>query len=270
MWWCTRPTTNPWGRWRRSIGARVSPWQGLADGSRALELDRLKDLLTDRTRVVVVNFPHNPTGFLPRPGFLTELSRLSDAHGFVVLSDEVYRGLEHDPARRLPAFADINHRAVSIGVMSKTYGLAGLRIGWAATRNGPLLADLAAFKDYTTICNSAPGEFLATLALRHRAMPSSGGTSGSFAGTWTASTVFSRVTRTFSRGADPRPAPSPFPGTWADRWTTSAGTCVNSAGVLLLPGTLFQEGLDGFRIGFGRSNMVEGLERLEQFLGDRP
>ena len=116
---------------------------------------------------MVVNFPHNPTGFLPTPEFVRELSALSDRHGFIIFSDEVYRGLELDRSDRLPAFADLNERAVSLGVMSKTYGLAGLRIGWLATRDDDLFRELAAFKDYTTICNSAPSEFLATLALRH-------------------------------------------------------------------------------------------------------
>ncbi len=80
---------------------------------------------------------------------------------------EVYRGLELDPSDRLPAFADVNDRAVSLGVMSKAYGLAGLRIGWIATHDERLFRELAAFKDYATICNSAPSEFLATIALRH-------------------------------------------------------------------------------------------------------
>ena len=92
--------------------------------------------------------------------------QLSEQHGFVVFSDEVYRGLELDRSEQLPAFADLNDRAVSLGVMSKAYGLAGLRIGWIATRNHQLFQELAAFKDYTTICNSAPSEFLATVALR--------------------------------------------------------------------------------------------------------
>ena len=111
--------------------------------------------------------PTQPDRDLPPAEFVSELSSLSDRHGFIIFSDEVYRGLELDPCDRLPAFADVNERAVSLGVMSKTYGLAGLRIGWLATRDDGLFRELAAFKDYTTICNSAPSEFLATLALRN-------------------------------------------------------------------------------------------------------
>jgi aspartate/methionine/tyrosine aminotransferase len=76
--------------------------------------------------------------------------------------------LEYNKTHQLPAFADLNERSISLGVMSKTYGLAGLRIGWIATKNKKLFRLMAEFKDYTTICNSAPSEFLATLALKHR------------------------------------------------------------------------------------------------------
>lgn len=95
------------------------------------------------------------------------LSQLSGRHGFIIFSDEVYRGQELDPADRLPAMADINERAGSLGVKSKAYGLAGLRIGWVATRNERIFPEMAAFKDYTSICNSAPSEFLVRLALSH-------------------------------------------------------------------------------------------------------
>ena len=93
---------------------------------------------------------------------------LSNKYGFIVFSDEVYRFLEYKEADRLPAFCELNERAVSLGVMSKSFGLAGLRIGWVITRNKNIYKEMALFKDYTTICNSAPSEYLATVALRNR------------------------------------------------------------------------------------------------------
>jgi aspartate/methionine/tyrosine aminotransferase len=144
------------GEVARNIGAEVSTWQGDPRRAWQLDLEALEAALTARTKVVAVNFPHNPTGFLPTAEFARGLSALSAEYGFMIFSDEVYRGLELDPSDRLPSFADLNDRAVSIGVMSKTYGLAGLRIGWVATRNGRVFDELAAFKDYTTICEN-PG-----------------------------------------------------------------------------------------------------------------
>ena len=69
---------------------------------------------------------------------------------------------------RLPAACDYGEHAVSLGVTSKTYGLAGLRIGWIATKNKKVYENMASLKDYTTICNSAPSEFLAEVAMRNR------------------------------------------------------------------------------------------------------
>ncbi|MGD8701564.1 MAG: aminotransferase class I/II-fold pyridoxal phosphate-dependent enzyme [Desulfosarcina sp.] len=253
------------GEVARGVGAEVAEWPGDPTHGWQLDLDVLKATLTERTKVLVINFPHNPTGFLPTSTFVCQLSDLSNQHGFVIFSDEVYRGLELDPSDRLPALADINERAVSLGVMSKTYGLAGLRIGWIATRNASLFHELAAFKDYTTICNSAPSEFLATLALRH------------------AETVatrnrriiqdnLKRLDRFFNAHADrfswyrPKAGSIAFPLLKKGSVEAFCADLVEKAGVLLLPGTLYGSGFNAFRIGFGRKNLPEALERFEAHL----
>ena len=253
------------GEIARSIGAEVTEWIGDADRSWSLDLDILKDKLTPKTRVVVVNFPHNPTGFLPDASFMLELSRLSEAYGFIVFSDEVYRGLEYAPAHRLPAFMDLNERGVSLGVMSKTYGLPGLRIGWIATRNKRLYRKMAAFKDYTTICNSAPGEFLATLALIH-------GEAISRRNLEIIRFNLERLGEFFAEHEDvfawrePLAGPIAFPGYRGEGGVDRlCRDLVEQAGVLLAPGTLYSVGHDCFRIGFGRRNMPECLERLAHY-----
>ena len=253
------------GEVARGIGAEVAEWRGDPTHGWRLDLEVLKATLTERTKVLVVNFPHNPTGFLPVSAFVHQLSDLSSQHGFIIFSDEVYRGLELDPSDRLPALTDINERAVSLGVMSKTYGLAGLRIGWIATRNASLYNKLAAFKDYTTICNSAPSEFLATLALQH------------------AETIvernrrvlednLKRLDRFFRVHADrfswhrPKAGSIAFPMLNKGSVDAFCADLVEKVGVLLLPGTLYGSGLNAFRIGFGRKNLPEALERVEAYL----
>ncbi len=251
----------------RGIGAEVTPWQGNPERGWELDLDVLKGALTARTKVVVVNFPHNPTGFLPATAFVQELSMLSERHGFIIFSDEVYRGLELERSDRLPAMADVNERAVSLGVMSKTYGLAGLRIGWVATRNQRLFEELAAFKDYTTICSSAPSEFLATLALRHAA---------AIAGRnlQIIRDNLKRLDRFFSTHREmfawhrPKAGSIAFPMLRHQRVDEFCADLRQKKGVLLLPGTLYGPGFNSFRIGFGRRTLPEALERLEQYVCD--
>jgi aspartate/methionine/tyrosine aminotransferase len=253
------------GEVARGVGAEVSEWQGDPGCAWELDLEVLKALLRAHTKLIVVNFPHNPTGFLPSLEFLRELSILSERHGFIVFSDEVYRGLEVDSSARLPAFTDINDRAVSLGVMSKTYGLAGLRIGWIATRSRRLINELAAFKDYTTICSSAPSEFLAALALRK------------------ADVIAERNLQIVRRNLDlldaffgshadifgwcrPKAGSVAFPALLKGAVDKFCADLVEKAGVLLLPGTLYGPGFNCFRIGFGRRNLPEALQRFDKYL----
>jgi aspartate/methionine/tyrosine aminotransferase len=131
-----------------------------------LDLDAVRAALRPSTRLVAVNFPNNPTGALPDRQAWRELVELCDERGIRLLSDEVHSGLELDPALTLPAAADLSPTAVSVNVMSKSYGLPGLRIGWVACRDHAVLAALERHKHYTTICNAGPSEFLASVALR--------------------------------------------------------------------------------------------------------
>jgi aspartate/methionine/tyrosine aminotransferase len=255
------------GEVARGIGANVIEWRGDPQSAWELDIEVLKNALTRRTKVVVVNFPHNPTGFLPTEEFMRELSALSGRHGFLVFSDEVYRGLELDRSDRLPAFADVNDRAVSLGVMSKTYGLAGLRIGWIATRNDRIFRALAGFKDYTTICNSAPSEFLAALALRHTEQ------------------IVARNLRIIRDNLDrldlffrahaklftwhrPKAGTIAFPTLLQGAVEEFCADLLEKKGVLLLPGTLYGSGFKSFRIGFGRKNLPESLEKFEEYIRD--
>lgn len=249
----------------RGIGAEVTEWRADLNNGWRLDLEDLKRSLTGRTRVVVVNLPHNPTGFLPETNFMHELSALSERHGFIVFSDEVYRGLEQDPADRLPAMADVNPRALSLGVMSKTYGLAGLRVGWIATRNADLFKQMAAFKDYTTICTSAPSEFLATLALRHADAIAQRNLE-------IIRENLDRLDRFFDAHVDwfawqrPKAGSIAFPLLRHGSVDAFCNDLVDKAGVLLLPGSLYGPEYNSFRVGFGRKNLPQALERLADYL----
>lgn len=256
------------GEVARGIGAEVTEWRGDPERGWELNLNDLKPALRERTKVVVVNFPHNPTGFLPSSEFVRELSLLSDQYGFLVFSDEVYRGLELDQSDRLPAFSDMNERAVSLGVMSKAYGLAGLRIGWITTRNAALFNKLAAFKDYTTICNSAPSEFLSTLALRHADIIIERNLEIIRANVDRLDDFFHSHRELFAWHR-PKAGSIAFPMLLRGAVEEFCADLVDKAGVLLLPGTLYEAGSQSFRIGFGRRNLPESLSRLDAFLKER-
>jgi aspartate/methionine/tyrosine aminotransferase len=250
----------------RAIGCEVTPWRGDEANGWALDLDALAHLIRPSTKLIVINCPHNPTGYLMSHTDQARLIALARRTGIYIFSDEVYRELEHDPATRLPAMCDLYERGISLGVMSKTYGLAGLRMGWLATRDRDVYRALAEYKDYTSICSSAPSEFLSIVALQHR------------------DSLIARNLEIIRRNLDLLDS---FFATYPDRFVwqrPTAGSiafprlcgdedvetfCVNvveSVGVMLLPGTCYEADSHNFRIGFGRANLPTAIDRLGKFL----
>ncbi len=141
-----------------AAGVSVSPWLARESEDWDLDPDELEKLVRPETKALLICAPHNPTGYLPERERFDAIVEFARRHGLWLFSDEVYRGLEHDPAARLPATCDAYEKAVSLGALSKSHGLAGLRVGWVATRDRDVLAAMSTFKDYLTICNSAPSE----------------------------------------------------------------------------------------------------------------
>jgi aspartate/methionine/tyrosine aminotransferase len=253
-----------------SLGARVSRWSGDPESGWAPDPAALETLLRPDTRALLVSSPHNPTGYLfDRPSWehVVEAAR---SRGIFLFSDEVYRGTEHDPRRRLPSACDLYEKGVSLNGLSKSYGLAGLRLGWIATRDRPLLDRLAAFKDYLTICNSAPSEYLGAIAVGH--------TEALFERTrrrlaWHAQKLSEFYVRRADlfRGSAPRAGTTAFPEFLGRSALEFCDRLVAETGIMLVPGTLFDvTGREFVRIGYGRADFMEALAELEEYLDRRP
>jgi aspartate/methionine/tyrosine aminotransferase len=235
----------------------------------ALDADRVAAAVTPRTRVIALNVPNSPTGTLVPRATFDALVALARARGIALFCDEVYRGLEYDEADRLPAGVEAFERGLSLGVMSKAYGLAGLRIGWIATRDSDLLRRLAEFKHYTTICNSGPSEILALMGLRARASLLARGREILQANLARLDRFFAdrRGTLEWTR---PRAGTIAFPRFLEEAPVDAlAARLVEDRGVLILPGSIFDWPGAHFRIGFGRRNLPEALARFEEFLAAR-
>ena len=249
----------------RSIGCAVDPWPMREEEGWAPDLAELRRLLRPQTRAVVVNSPHNPTGFHMPLAMFREVVRLAEERGLLLFSDEVYREAEYREKDRLPAACDLSQSCVSLGVMSKSYGLAGLRIGWLATRNTRLLEAVAALKDYTTICSPAPSEFLAELALRHRQSLLRRNLGLIRDNLQVLDGLFERHPERFS-WRRPLAGPVAFPRLKGAEVESFCDRLRESSGVLLLPGSVFGDRDNHFRIGFGRAGLPEAVARLEKAL----
>jgi aspartate/methionine/tyrosine aminotransferase len=249
----------------RATGADVTLHELREDHGWALDLDLLRRQLTPATKLIVVNAPHNPTGMLPDRGTFAELVGIADEAGALLLVDEVYRFLEYRDGDRLPAGAEATPRGISLGVMSKSFAMAGLRIGWLATRDREVLARCAAFKDYTTICSAAPSEVLALIGLRARDAVLARSREIVAANLLRLDAFFENWADRFSwvrpSGGSVGFPRLTVPGVSIDDW---AAGLVETEGVLLLPGSQFGYGGNHFRVGLGRTDMPEALERLER------
>lgn len=254
----------------RTVGAEVTLVPLRENRGWTLDMDELAAAVTTRTKLIYVNFPHNPTGAVLSAADQRRLIDLADSRGAYLFSDEVYRGLEFDPADRLPAAADLYPRAISLGGLSKAYALPGVRLGWTACRDAALNQRLLAAKDFTTICSAAPSEVLALIAVR------------------AADRLIARSLATITRNltlVDDFFAQHPEAFRWVRPRATSVGfpelllgspveefcsRLVTSSGVLLVPGSMFDTETNHFRIGLGRASLPAGLAALADFLADLP
>ncbi len=248
-----------------AVGARVERWTP-EETERGFWFDpaRLGELAREGARAIVVNFPHNPTGALPTPVEWAAVVDTAERAGATLVSDEMYRGLEYAVTPLTPG-AVASERGVSVGGLSKAYGLPGLRTGWLATRDRALLEAVQAYKDYTTICASAPSERLAVIALKSSARLVER-CRGIVAANRPLLQAF--VARHPGHFAWRRPDAGPItfarfvPGqalAFCERLATHGG-------VMLLPSTVYEWGDSHIRFGFGRTSFPDALDSLEQYL----
>jgi aspartate/methionine/tyrosine aminotransferase len=139
----------------------------MEDGWRP-DLEQLARLIDEHTRLIYLVHPHNPTGSTLQVEEMQAIARMAERVGALVVNDEPFRliALDGEPT---PSIIDITADGINIGDMSKPWGLGGLRVGWIASRDHQLLQRVSEARDYSTMCSSAPGEFLAEVALRHAA-----------------------------------------------------------------------------------------------------
>ena len=249
----------------KGIGCFISPWRAREENNWALDLDELRHLMRASTKAIVINTPHNPTGYLMSGTDFEAVNKFAQANKLLLFSDEVYRESEYDPSTRLPAACDLGEHAISLGVTSKTYGLAGLRIGWIATKNKKVYERMASLKDYTTICNSAPSEFLAEIALRNRQELINRNLSIIKQNLNVIDELFARRSSLFN-WVRPTAGSMGFPKLLKGDIEDFCDDLAKKAGVLLLPGTMYDDSRNHFRIGLGRKNLPQAVERLEEHL----
>jgi aspartate/methionine/tyrosine aminotransferase len=253
----------------RRTAPLMGPGTQLRGGWR-LHPEDVRAAIRPNTKLLSLNFPHNPTGMLMTREDLEAVIALCRHHGIYILCDEVYRGVELEPADQMPQIADVYERGISLNVISKAYGLPGLRIGWIASQDTSLLQKVERYKHYLSICNSAPSELLTLVALKARC----GILARNHALLQENVMLLEQLFADFPGVVDwqrPQGGCVAFP-----RCTAPEGgeefcrKLIEESGVLLLPSSIYASELtdvpqDHFRIGFGRGRMFkEGVVAMRR------
>lgn len=245
-----------------------------AENGWALDIDRLRGAIRPNTKLISINFPNNPTGRIIDRAQFDAIVDLCRRDNLWLFSDEVYRLIERDEARRLPQAVDAYERGISLNVMSKAYGLPGLRIGWLACKDRAVLRRFERYKHYLSICNSAPSEVLARIALKSRQQI----LSKNRAIVDSNLALLDAFFRDYSHLFDWRIPDGGCVGfvgyKGADGVEAFTDRLVAESGVLLLPASVYRSDLnevpkDYFRIGYGHSYLPKALTELRNWLSRR-
>ncbi|HSW48059.1 MAG TPA: aminotransferase class I/II-fold pyridoxal phosphate-dependent enzyme [Candidatus Saccharimonadales bacterium] len=251
-----------------SIGCELTKWLPQEDDL-SFDLSFLEKNIKPNTKLIIVNFPHNPTGSTISKEDFQKIVEIAKSHGIYLFSDEMYRFLELDPRNRLPSAVELYDKAISLFGMSKTFGMAGTRIGWVATKDKKLLVEIATQKDYTTIASSAPSEILTLIALRAKDTIIDMHLTRIKRNLDLLDAFFERHKDTFS-WVRPIAGTICFPKLLNGR--SSQDFCqevIDKTSILLLPSRVYDYDDSHFRIGFGRSDMPQVLNLFEDYINQK-
>jgi aspartate/methionine/tyrosine aminotransferase len=252
-----------------SLGAQVETLKLQPEQGFLPDLEQLARMTRDDTRLIAATNPNNPTGSVMDGEFLDKLVAIARGCGAWILCDEVYRGTNQEGGGFAPAICDLYEKGVSVGGMSKSFSLAGLRLGWIAAP-AELIHSVSIHRDYNTISVGMIDDYFACMALaaKDKIIERS-------------QTITRGNLQTLDEWVNAEPALSyvkPQGGTTAlvkyDFDISSREFCVqllDETGVMFTPGSVLE--MEGWvRIGYANNPQIlrEGLAKVSEFLANLP
>ncbi len=248
----------------KSLHAEVTKWEPANDGH--FNPDDLFDLANENTNLLIINFPHNPTGETINQEQLNQIIEFARENDIIIFSDEMYRFLEYDQKIRLSSVSDIYENGISLCGMSKSFALPGLRLGWLSTTNKYWIKKILEFKDYTTICPPAPSEILSLIALRNKEEIIQRNLKIIQENLLILEKLIARFPNHIKCNI-PIAGPIAFPELFIQKDITSfCQDLVDKKGVMLLPSSVYDYPYQKVRIGLGRKNFEPALTKFEEYL----
>jgi aspartate/methionine/tyrosine aminotransferase len=223
-----------------------------------LDLEELEKAVKSNTKLIIINFPHNPTGATLTVSEQHEIIRIARKSDAYIFSDEVYRFLEYDALNVAPPIASVYEKGISLEVMSKSFGLAGLRIGWITSKDRTVIKNAEKIKLYLSICNSAPSEILSIMALQQKDALINRNRTIALQNLDEADSFFKKHPDIIA-WSKPKAGCIAFPSLLVNDTSDTFAELLESESVLLLPGSVYSWGSQHFRFGYGRLNFKEAF-----------
>ena len=249
-----------------AAGCRVIPVPMSFENRWRFDIEAYRRALTPRTKMMVINYPHNPTGAALTTQDLEVITDFCETHRLTLVSDEAYRFLEIEPGYSTTSLADYCNNAVALGSFSKTFAAPGLRLGWVATRNPTLLSRFSAYRHFTSTCTNLPCQWIGNEILARR------------------SDIIARSNRLIQENARLlADFIAAFPQYFAyvppagasmayvrllngRRASVFAEDVLKATGVLLIPSSVLETSDEFLRIGLGRKSFPECVRRVSRYL----
>ncbi len=258
-----------------TLNCDVSYWTGKFDATNGwgFSMSEFKSMIKPETKLVVVNFPHNPTGFMPSNDEWDEIVGICRSRGIFLFSDEMYRCTNHDGSQSPQSACAVYEDAITLCGMSKIFAMPGLRLGWVCTKNADVMTMMQRYKDYVTICAPGPCEVLSIIGLRNREEL----LERTMEIVRQNIKIFKEVVSEYPevlQWQEPRSCTISFfrlKG-WGLKLGSGGATgfcdvMVKESGVMMVPSSVYNYQPDEYvRVGFGRKNFVRVMEEFRRFL----
>ena len=253
----------------KEIGCRITEFRPKFERKWMFDIDDLKSAVSEKTRLIVLNYPNNPTGACLTECEMNDIVKLCREYGIVLIADEMYRFLRLDKECTDMSFADIYEDAVAFGGFSKTFAAPGLRIGWVATKNAGLMSKINAYRHFTSTCTNLPCQWIATELLKKKEQIIE---RNNFIVRENAE-ILKRFIEKYPDMFDcapPKGATMVYVKLLGGRGAASfCLEILNNTGVLMVPSSVLDDSDEYLRIGLCRKNFAKALNLVNEYLSSK-
>lgn len=249
-----------------SQGGIIKKWTPVYKNGWKFNVDELISHISQKTKMIVLNFPHNPTGALISLNELKQIVDIARKNNCIVFSDEMYRFLEYKKEDRLPSVCEIYENGISLCGLSKSFSMAGARSGWLLTKNQSFLEKFSEYKDYTTICGSASSEVLSIMAIKQSKRIIKNNLK-ILAKNLTHLDEFFDEYKTIFTWTRPSAGPVGYVLV-SSKFSVDkmANDLLEKNNLMILPGSVYFDNTNAFRVGFGRNNLYDCINQFKAYL----